>query len=135
MTTFKEVTKLAGVWDAAAEAAGETKSAVQRPCSPTRDFPFGGIWSCTECHCLNLRHRLFCKRKGCGARRPTLQAWTDGDWYCYDCGNHNFHWRTQCAWNGCPTNNWECPHCGNENYADRKVCNRNSCRHPRPARR
>ena len=131
---YAEAARGRGVWEAVDVQEKEAGEALRRSRSPSQEIPAEGVWSCSACQSLNSRHKLFCGREDCEARRPHLQTWHDGDWHCDMCGNHNFWFRKTCAWNHCVTNDWMCPNCGNQNFSDRKWCNRFVCRHPRPAR-
>jgi hypothetical protein len=90
-----------------------------------------GAW---QCRCDNLipKWKLFCDRPACGFRRPQLQNFEDGDWYCRECGHHNFKRKTACAWRSCPTmldkpGDLDCPVCKNHNFARREFCNSRGC--------
>jgi predicted nucleic-acid-binding Zn-ribbon protein len=95
-----------------------------------------GAWQCPDCDNLVRKWKLFCERSSCGARRPLLQDFEDGDWFCYVCGHHNFKRKKACAWRDCPTmlnkpGDWDCGVCGNHNFARREICNSRGCSAPR----
>ena len=107
--------------------------------SPSPDVPPGGVWQCTECNTLNPGKELFCTGDGCGVRRQLQQVWLPGDWFCSECGNHNFWYRKECKFTWCPRatwkpGDWTCPRCGNHNYSSKLFCNRKHppCNFPKP---
>ena len=97
-------------------------------------LPEDGAWECPECASMNLRSTMRCP---CGCLRPLVQDWRDGDWFCRDCGNHNFKWRKACANTYCLTmdvkpGDWVCIRCGNHNFSKNRFCNTKWCRKPKP---
>ena len=112
-----------------------------RSCSPSpvADITLpDGVWQCPGCNSLNNAsgpRSMWCC--GCSERRPLVQVWKPGDWFCKYCGNHNFRGRRSCNNTWCPSmttkpGDWVCPNCGNHNYSSRLVCNSNSCRFRKP---
>lgn len=68
----------------------------------------------------------------CRALRPMMYELKPGDWFCPECGNHNFRYRATCNNTHCPTmvrkpGDWRCKRCGNHNYASRRFCNTRTC--------
>ena len=105
--------------------------------SPSPDVPAGGVWQCPGCCTLNAGKELFCTH--CGIRRELQQVWHEGDWFCSECGNHNYWYRKECKFTWCPTvtwkpGDWTCPLCGNHNYSSKLFCNRRHppCHFPKP---
>jgi len=87
-------------------------------------------WPCPQCANMNSKHVLHCTVATCAVRRPLVQQWREGDYYCKDCGNHPYRSSLWCQWVHCHSNEWTRPHCSNLNYAARKD-HRRWCRRPR----
>ena len=100
-------------------------------------LPHEGAWQCPVCASLNLRNKIVCAVRGCHRGRPLTQQFKKGDWFCRDCGSHNYARRATCCNTHCPSlpfkpGDWRCPQCSNHNYAHRTVCNSARCKTPRP---
>ena len=107
--------------------------------SPSPEWDMERAWQCPHCDSMNLRSKMFCASRGCEFPRPLLQQFKPGDWFCGECGNHNYKTRVGCNNTHCPTmrykpGDWVCSRCGNHNYASRSVCNTAFCRMQRPPR-
>ena len=95
------------------------------------------VWQCPGCEGLNPRGMMKCR--GCERHVPLLQKWSEGDWFCQVCGNHNFACRMVCNNTHCPTmkfkpGDWICGSCSNHNYAKNQICNTRWCQRPKPSR-
>ena len=107
--------------------------------SPSQVCDTERAWQCPRCDSMNSRSAMFCASWRCEFPRPLLQEFKPGDWFCTECGNHNFRNRVGCNNTHCPTvrykpGDWMCTRCGNHNYASRFACNTVSCRMQRPRR-
>ena len=128
---FEKISRRAGVWEDAEGKVAEARGERERSRSPTPEPHDREAWPCPECANLNSKHILWCTVASCGARRPLMQEWRAGDYYCPDCGNHRFGSSRFCQWVHCHSNDWRCPLCGNKNFAARKECHTRWCRHQR----
>ena len=128
---FRRMCVRAGVWDDAQAAEHHATELRDRSRSPSPEPDDKEAWECPECRSLNSRHLLHCELATCGSRRPLVQKWRPGDYYCKDCGNHRYASSQWCNWVHCHSNDWTCPGCQNLNFAARKTCNTRSCQRPR----
>ena len=128
---FRRISIRSGVWDDAEAAEHHAAELRDRSRSPSPEDEDKEAWECPSCTSLNSRHKLHCETPTCGLRRPLVQAWRPGDYYCEDCGNHRFRTSRWCNWVHCHSNDWICPACKNLNFAARKTCHTRSCQHPR----
>ena len=128
---FRRMSQRAGVWDDAQAAEHHATKLRDRSRSPSPEAHDKEAWECPECHSLNSLHVLHCAVATCGNRRPLMQNWRSGDYFCEHCGNHRFASSLWCNWVHCHSNDWTCPMCQNKNFAARKTCNTRRCQHPR----
>ena len=128
---FEAMSRHAGVWENAEQAEHAASRLRDLSRSPSPEPHDKEAWRCVQCSNLNSKHVLTCTVATCGARRPLVQEWHEGDYFCPSCGNHRFATSEYCQWVHCHTNDWKCPQCQNVNYAARKQCHTRSCRHPR----
>ena len=87
---FQRMSERAGIWGDAEEAEHRATKLRDRSRSPSPEPEDKEAWECPECHSLNSRHELHCRVATCGSRRPLVQEWRPGDYYCEHCGNHRF---------------------------------------------
>ena len=118
---------------ARSESPGSTTSEESRRSSPSPQWDMERAWQCPRCDSMNLRSKMYCASRGCEFPRPLLQQFKPADWFCGECGNHNYRNRAVCNNTHCPTmrykpGDWICSRCGNHNYANRSVCNNAFCR-------
>ena len=102
------------------------------------ETPPKGTWTCGECGSFVPYRKHLCTKVGCSGFKWIQRPIRRGDWFCPDCGNHNFRSALECRWNDCPTKlfkdgDWVCPGCGNHNFSSRLVCNSRKCEHRKPA--
>ena len=128
---FEAMSRRAGVWEDAEEAQHVASRQRDLSRSPSPEPEDKEAWRCVQCSNLNSKHALYCTVATCGARRPLVQQWWSGAYYCRSCGNHRFARSEFCQWVHCHSNDWKCPRCKNLNYAARKHCNTRCCKHPR----
>ena len=128
---FKAISRRAGVWLDVEDAQHVASHQRDLSRSPSPEPEDKEAWPCVQCSNLNSRHVIYCTVATCGARRPLVQRWRSGDFYCPSCGNHRYASSYFCQWVHCHTNDWKCPQCKNVNYGARKHCHTRWCQHPR----
>ena len=87
---FRRMSVRSGIWDDAQAAEHHTAELRDRSRSPSPEDHDKNAWECPQCRSLNSQHVLHCELATCGNRRPLVQKWRPGDYYCKDCGNHRF---------------------------------------------
>ena len=128
---FHRISVRAGIWADAEEAEHIATELRDRSRSPSVEPEDKEAWECVMCRSLNSQYVLYCELATCGSRRPLVQKWRRGDYYCKDCGNHRYSSSQWCNWAHCHSNDWTCPGCQNLNFANRKKCHTRSCQRPR----
>ena len=102
---FQLYSTRAGVWAEAEEAERPDRLGRERSRSPTPE-PEEEAWPRLQCANMNSKHVLRCTVATCAVRRPLVQQWREGDYYCKDCGNHCYGSSLWCQLVHCHSNDW-----------------------------